>query len=77
MLILGEMHTRDFMDNHVAEWKHIRGEFADLQNRAALAATQLQDVDPTSFDDRHFHLQAFIDLVQLASAVLTNYRHLD
>lgn len=77
IFILCEMRTREFMTENCPEWRAIRGAFSDLQNRAALASKQLQDTDYASYGDCHFHLQAFVDLVNIGSAVVSSYRHLD
>jgi len=78
MFILAEMHTREFMDTNVgSDWTFLRGDYVTLQLRAEKASLVLAELDPSNYDDRMFHLQAFVELVTMADSVLSNQRHLN
>lgn len=78
MFLLCEMHTREFMDQNMPEWKHLRGEFSNLQLRAEKEAQILATIDESSSDaDRIFHIQACIDFITYVSAIVKKFKHLD
>ena len=78
MFLLCEMHTREFMDEHMPEWTHLRGEFEQLRLRAEKDVYVVTDqIDPSAADDRFFHLQACVSFTHYVSAVVGTFRHLD
>ena len=78
MFLLCEMHTREFMDLNMPEWKHLRGEFSNLQLRAEKEAHTLANTDELSSDvDRVFHIQACIDFTTYVAAIVKKFKHLD
>jgi len=78
MFLLCEMHTRDFMDEHMPEWTHLRGEFEQLRLRAEKDSHVITEpIDPTAADDRFFHLQACVNFTHYVSAIVNTFRHLD
>lgn len=78
MLIFGEFRTRELLDSNAPEWTMIRGEFESLLLKSDRARIQLNELDQADspYDDRYFHLEAFVDLVTTTNEVISQNLHL-
>ena len=79
MLIFVELKTREHLEINAPEWTLIRGEFDSLLLKSERAAQRLAESDQAElpYDDRYFHMQAFVEMITTVNEAVLQSRHLN